>query len=86
MNIIIRKFWDTAQRNVWVFQEDKRNGEIVNGKGEVSFSGGGWSSRKEAQIVARQHLRSGKFASVKYEYWGKDSDGNKGTQLKELTS
>tara|TARA_R110000824_G_scaffold342728_1_gene529212 strand:+ start:121 stop:378 length:258 start_codon:yes stop_codon:yes gene_type:complete len=84
MNIIIRKFWDTAQRNVWIFQE-AGTGEIVNGKGEISLSGGGWSSRKEAQIVARQHLRSGKFASVKYEYWGKDSDGNKGTQLKELT-
>ena len=83
MTIFIRKFQDTAQRNVWCFVNE--DGEIVNGKGEVSY-GGGWSSRKEAQIVARQHLRSGKFASVKYEYWGKDSDGNKGTQLKELTS
>ena len=82
MEIRIKKFHDTAQRNVWCFVNEV--GEIVNGKGEVSY-GGGWSSRKEAQIVARQHLRSGKFTSLRYEYWGKDSNGVPGTQLKELT-
>ena len=50
MNIIIRKFYDTAQRNVWVLTNEQ--GEIVNRKGQISMYGGGWPTRKEAQIVA----------------------------------
>jgi|LUMQ01.1.fsa_nt_gb hypothetical protein len=83
MNIIIRKFYDTAKRNVWVFTNDQ--GEIVNRKGEISMYGGGWSTRKEAQIVARSNLRDGLFKSVRYEYQGRDSDGVSCVQLKSLS-
>lgn len=79
MNIIIRKFHDTAKRNVWCFQDE--NGEIINSKGEINFLNGGWSRRAEAQIVAKQLLREGKFTSVKYEYWNKE-----GRQFKALTA
>jgi len=82
MNITIRKFQDTAQRNVWVFQDE--NSEIINSKGEINFYNGGWSRRAEAQIVAKQLLREGKFTSVRYEYIGKDSDGIRTIKLKEL--
>jgi len=83
MNIIIRKFYDTAQRNVWVFTNEQ--GEIINGKGQISHYGGGWSTRKEAQIVARSNLQNGLFESVKYEYQGRDSDGVRCIQLKSLS-
>jgi hypothetical protein len=82
MNIIIRKFYDTAQRNVWVFTNEQ--GEIVNRKGQISHYGGGWATRKEAQIVARGNLQSGLFESVKYEYQGRDADGVRCIQLKPL--
>lgn len=83
MNIIIRKFYDTAQRNVWVFTNEQ--GEIVNRKGQISMYGGGWPTRKEAQIVARSNLRDGLFKSVRYEYQGQDSDGVRCVQLKSLS-
>ena len=83
MNIIIRKFHDTAKRNVWVFTNEQ--GEIVNRKGEISMYGGGWSTRKEAQIVARSNLRDGLFKSVRYEYQGRDTDGVRCIQLKSLS-
>lgn len=82
MNITIKKFKDTAKRNVWVFQDE--NGEIINSKGEINFHNGGWSRRAEAKIVAKQLLREGKFTSVRYEYAGKDSDGIRTIKFKEL--
>ena len=82
MNIVIRKFHDTAQRNVWCLQDE--NGEFVNHKGEIDSTSLGWSRRAEAKIVAKQLLREGKFTSVRYEYIGKDSDGVRGKQLKSL--
>ena len=84
MDIVIRKFHDTAQRNVWCFQNEE--GEIINSKGESHFMNGGWSSRAEAQIVAKQLLRKGKFKSVRCEYRCKDADGVWTTQLKTLNA
>tara|TARA_R100001163_G_C4891331_1_gene84168 strand:+ start:169 stop:423 length:255 start_codon:yes stop_codon:yes gene_type:complete len=82
MNITIRKFHDTAKRNVWCFQDENR--EIINSKGEINLYNGGWSRRAEAQIVAKQLLRKGIFTSVRYEYIGKDSDGIRTIKSKEL--
>lgn len=82
MKVKIRKMYDTAKRNVWMFEDSK--GNFLNPQGNICRMPYGFRTRAEAIIVAKQHLRNKKFTHVRYEYIGKDADGVRQFLTKEL--